>query len=313
VLPSAFLLRLSNLVFAGELAAAEALVAQSTSLAEVAGSSFLANYGALVLAPWQGREEQTATVIERINADSLLQGEGKVVTATGWAAAVLANATGRHEEALVAARAGAAHPVEMGLSTWSLVELVEAAARAGRPREAEDAVRQLRGSALASGSDWALGTAAYVSALVAPGEEADRLYREAIDRLERAEVRALAARAHLIYGEWLLELGRAEEGRDRLTHAHDLLDRMGAMAFASRALAGLGPSGAGINGRTRPPPSPLTPQEAQIAALAAAGMTNPEIGAELFLSAHTVEWHLRKVYAKLGIRSRREIASRLEA
>ncbi|SFC76338.1 regulatory protein, luxR family [Nocardioides terrae] len=313
VLPSAFLLRLSNRVFAGDLATGEALLAQAAALADVAGGSVAANYGALVLAPWQGREERTAAIIQRINADSLLEDEGKVVTATQWAAAVLANGSGRHEEALTAGRAGAAHPAEMGLATWSMVEVAEAAARLGRPDEAGDAVRHLRSRALASGSDWARGTAAYVSALVTSGQDAEADYLEAMERLDRAGVGALAARAHLVYGEWLLDSGRIGEGRERLTHAHELLDRMGVAAFAERALTALGTSGVPVERRPSAASSPLTPQELHIAELAAAGMTNPEIGAELFLSAHTVEWHLRKVFTKLGIRSRREIGPQLSS
>jgi DNA-binding CsgD family transcriptional regulator/tetratricopeptide (TPR) repeat protein len=307
VLPSALLLRLSNRVYAGDLAAADSLAAQAATLGDVTGSSFFAHYGALVVAPWRGKEPETRQVIDLITHDPLLRGEGKVLTATEWGAAVLYNGLGRYDEAFAAAERGSAHPAELGLSTWSMVELVEAAARLGRPRAAAAAVQHIEGMAAASGTDWALGTAAYVSALVNDGAVAEQRYQEAIERFERANVRMLTARAHLVYGEWLRREHRRADGRQRLGLAYDLLTHIGAAGFAERARRELAATGVVTN---RPIPDTrgtLTSQETQIARCAAEGLTNREIGAQLFISAHTVEWHLRKVFSKLGIRSRRDI------
>jgi ATP/maltotriose-dependent transcriptional regulator MalT len=218
---------------------------------------------------------------------------------------------GRYGEALAAAQRGSVHPQEMGLATWSMVELVEAAVRLERLDEAAVAVQHINDMTAVSGSDWALGTAAYVSAQVSEGQAAEALYREAIDRLERTEVRMVTARAHLVYGEWLRRQDRRADARQSLGLAHDMLNRLGAAAFAERARGELAATGMTIRRRKPRTSATLTPQEAQIARLAADGLTNPEIGAQLFISAHTVEWHLRKVFAKLGIRSRKDIGATL--
>ncbi|MFV8050124.1 AAA family ATPase [Mycobacterium sp. 48b] len=316
VLPPALLLRLSNRVYAGDLAAADALVAQAATLGEVTGSSFFAHYGAMVVEPWRGDEAQTRQAIDLITDDPRLRGEGKTLTATEWAAAVLYNGLGRYDEAFAAARRGSAYPQELGLSTWSLAEMVEAAARLGRPEDASAAVRHFEAMAEATGTDWARGTAAYVSALVSEPAVAEQRYQEAIRLLERTEVRMLTARAYLVYGEWLRQECRLAEARQRLGRAHELLTSIGAVGFAERArreLAATGkvPRGSSLERPAPEPGSPLTSQEMQIACLAADGLTNSEIGARLFISAHTAEWHLRKVFNKLGIRSRRQIASML--
>jgi hypothetical protein len=197
ILPSALLLRLANRVYAGDLADAASLVAEAATIGEATGSSFFAHYGAMVLAPLRGSEAETRKVIDLIIQDMLLRGEGKVRTATGWAAAVLYNGLGRYEEAYVAAKRGSEYPQELGLSTWSLVELVDAAVQLGKPEDAAEAVQRISHLAQASGTDWALGTAAGVSAQVSDGHAADALYREAIDRLERTEVRIETARVRL--------------------------------------------------------------------------------------------------------------------
>jgi DNA-binding CsgD family transcriptional regulator len=311
ILPSALLLQLSNRVYAGDLVAAESLVAEASTLGEVMGSSFFAHYGALVVATWRGEEAATRQAIDVITNDVLLRGEGKVMTATEWAAAVLYNGMGRYGEALAAAQRGSVHPQEMGLATWSMVELVEAAVRFERPDEAAVAVQHINEMTAVSGSDWALGTAAYVSAQVSEGRAAEALYREAIDRLERTEVRMITARAHLVYGEWLRRQDRRADARQSLGIAHDMLNRIGAEAFAERARGELAATGVTMRRRKPRASATLTPQEAQIARLAADGLTNPEIGAQLFISAHTVDWHLRKVFAKLGIRSRKDIGATL--
>jgi ATP/maltotriose-dependent transcriptional regulator MalT len=230
-----------------------------------------------------------------------------VLTATQWAAAVLYNSLGRFEEAYAAAEKGCAHPQELGLSTWSLLELIEAAVRTGRRASATDAIQRLIELTQPSGTAWALGTLACMRAVVTEGVAAEPSYREAIDRLDQTEVRVMRARARLLYGEWLSGRNRPADARTQLGAAHEMFDRMGAEAFAHRARLGLDAVGAHVRTRRVESQPALTPQEAQIAHLAAAGMTNPQIGAELFLSPHTIDWHLRKVFAKLGIASRREI------
>ncbi|MFI5556132.1 LuxR C-terminal-related transcriptional regulator [Streptomyces sp. NPDC051738] len=282
VLPSALLLRLSNRVFAGDLDGADSLVVEAGAIGEATGSSFFAHYAALVVEPWKGREATTQQAIEAITQDLLLRGEGKVVTATQWAAAVLYNGLGRYEEAYVAAKRGCENP--------------QAAA-----------VQRISDMAQASGTDWALGTSAGVRALVSDGQAADALYREAIERLDTTEVRMDVARARLLYGEWLRRENRRADARAQLGSAHDTLSHIGAEAFAERARRELQATGATIRRRAVTTQSALTPQEAQIARLAGDGLTNPEIGAQLFISPHTLEWHLRKVFSKLGIASRREI------
>jgi DNA-binding CsgD family transcriptional regulator len=311
VLPSALLLRLSNRRDAGDLAGADSLAAEAATIGEVLGGSYFAHYGALVVEPYRGREATTRQVIDVITHDHLLRGEGKVSTATEWAAAVLFNGLGRHEEAYLAAKRGSAYPPEMGLSTWSLFELVEAAVRLGRPEDAAEAVRIIGEQAQVSGTDWALGTAACVTAQVSDGPAADALYREAIDRLERTDVRLELARVRLLYGEWLRRENRRVEAREHLGIAHEMLSQIGAEAFAERARREFEATGATVRTRTVLMRATLTPQEAQIARLAGDGLTNTEIGAQLFISPRTVEWHLRKVFSKLGITSRRQIRSTL--
>ncbi|UBU09106.1 AAA family ATPase [Nonomuraea gerenzanensis] len=311
VLPSALLLHLSAQVLAGELDAAGALVAEAMTIGEVTGSRFMAQYGALVLEPWRGSEAATLQVIETITRDTALQGEGKVATATQWARAVLYNAHGRYEEAFAAAERGAEHPRELGLSTWSTIELVEAAARSGRRARAAEAARRLDEMAGASGTDWALGTAASARAQVSDGQAADARYREAIERLGRTGVRMTLARTHLLYGEWLRRENRRVDAREQLGLAHELLGRMGAEAFAERARRELQATGETVRRRPVEARATLTAHEAQVARLAADGLTNSEIGAQLYISPHTVEWHLRKIFVKLGIASRRQLREAL--
>ncbi|MEV5840344.1 AAA family ATPase [Streptomyces sp. NPDC051985] len=309
VLPSALLLRLSNRVFAGDLRGAASLAVEADAIGEATGSGFFAHYGALVVAPFRGQESLTRRAIETVTHDRLLQAEGKVTTATQWAAAVLCNGLGRYEEAYAAAERGCANPQELGLSLQSRVELVEAAVRLGRSEPAAEAVRTIEEMTRASGTAWALGTSAATRALVSDGRAADRLHQEAIERLDAAEVRMDSARARLRYGEWLRLEQRRAEARTWLGEAHEMLGEAGAEAFAERARREL--QAAGVRTRKPVPETPvvLTAKEVEIARLAQGGFTNPEIGARLFLSPHTVEWHLRKIFAKLGISSRKEIGT----
>ncbi|WP_433920387.1 AAA family ATPase [Streptomyces canus] len=307
VLPSALLLRLSNRVFAGDLAGAGSLVAEATAIGEATGSRFFAHYSALVVEPWKGREATTRQAIDAVTQDLLLRGEGKVETATQWAAAVLYNGLGRYAEAYAAALRGCENPQELGLSLQSTVELVEASVRLGRPADAAAAVTRISDMAQAAGTEWALGTESGVRALVSQGQQADDLYREAIERLGGTGVRMDLARTHLLYGEWLRRENRRADARTQLGIAHDMLSTIGAGAFAERARRELQATGATVRRHSVATQAALTPQEEQIARLVRDGLTNPEIGAQLFISPHTVEWHLRKVFSKLGITSRKEI------
>ncbi|WP_134656109.1 LuxR family transcriptional regulator [Streptomyces sp. H23] len=314
VLPSALLLRLSNRVFAGDLRGAASLTVEASAIGEATGSSFFAHYGALVLEPFRGRESATRQAIETLTEDRLLRGEGKVTTATQWAAAVLCNGLGRYEEAYAAAERGCENPQELGLSLQSRVELVEAAVRLGRTERAAEAVRTIEEMARVSGTPWALGTSAAARALVSEGETADALHREAIERLDAAGVRMDSARARLRHGEWLRLERRRAQARTRLSEAHEMLDAAGAEAFAERARRELKAVGVKVRVGATAENAVLTAKEVEIARLVQGGFTNPEIGARLFLSPHTVEWHLRKVFVKLGVSSRKEIGSvRLEA
>ncbi|MEV0826895.1 ATP-binding protein [Nonomuraea rubra] len=312
VLPPALLQLVSNRVLAGELGHADTLIAEAREIGEATGSRFLAHYVAMVIEPWRGREAATLEAIEAVSRDAdLYQGRGKPLTAGQWARAVLYNGHGRHEEAYAAAEQGAANLQELGLAIRSAMELVESAARTGRHARAADAARTLDGMARACGTDWALGTSAVARAQVSEGPAADALYREAIERLGRTGVRVGYARSLLLHGEWLRRENRRAEAREQLGAAYELLDRIGVEAFAGRARRELEATGETVRRRSAEPGVTLTAQEAQVARLAGEGLTNSEIGARLFISPHTVEWHLRKVFAKLGVASRRQLRGSL--
>ncbi|TDO48269.1 AAA ATPase-like protein [Kribbella sp. VKM Ac-2571] len=311
VLPLALLLRLSNRSFTGDLPDADSLGAEAVAVGEATGAGILSPYVELFLEPWRGNEAATRRAIDALRNDLFLRGQPKVLTDTYWAAAVLYNGLGRYREAYEAARRGSEHPDELGLSTQAMVELVEASAHLGRSADAAGAVRSISDMARTAGTDWAIGTAARVRALVTGGSAADDFYREAIDRLDRAGVRMELARVQLNYGEWLHRQGRRMDARAQLGRAHELFSRTGAAAFAERARVELEATGFTVHRRSTAMREPLTTQEAHVARLAADGLTNPQIGARLFISPHTVDWHLRKVYSKLGIKSRRELPTTL--
>jgi DNA-binding CsgD family transcriptional regulator len=287
----------------GELSTAASLVEEAETVKAVVGSNFLP-YGALGLAAISGRERETGELIETVLNEVVSRGEGIGVTVTQWATAVLGNGLGRYEQALAAAEQACEYPQELGFCTWSLVELIEAAVRSGQAERASGALQQLAETTRASGTDWALGMEARSRALLSQGDAAESLYREAIDRLGRTQVRVELARARLLYGEWLRRASRRVDAREQLRAAHQMLTAIGAEAFTERARRELQATGQTVRKQTVETREELTAQEAQIARLAGEGRTNPEIGAELFLSPRTVEWHLRKVYPKLGISSR---------
>jgi DNA-binding CsgD family transcriptional regulator/tetratricopeptide (TPR) repeat protein len=309
-LPIALHTRIGVHLNAGELTAAAALLEEVEVIAEATGSP-IAPYGAVALAAWRGREVEGLELMDACTKEVVSRGEGSALTAIGWARAQLYNSLGRYEDALVPAREAGEHPEELLFATWGLVELIEAAVRSGDGALAADAFDRLSAATRASVTDWALGIEARSRALLSDGDAAERLYREAIDRLGRTRVRVALARAHLLYGEWLRRERRRVDAREQLRTAHGMFDAMGAEAFAERARRELAATGETVRKRTVETRDELTPQEAQIARLARDGHTSPEIGAQLFLSPRTVDWHLRKVFAKLGINSRKQLGTAL--
>ncbi|HTU07425.1 MAG TPA: AAA family ATPase [Trebonia sp.] len=309
-LPLALSSRVYMLLFSGELTTAASLVEEVQAAKEATGSN-LAPYGALGLAALRGHEDEASALIEATGKEVAQRGEGIGATLTQWAAAVLHNGLGRHEQALAAAERGSEYPAELGLAAWSLAELIEAAARTGHRERAAAALEQLSETTSTAGTDWALGVQARSLALLSDGEAAGRSYREAIERLGRARVRADLARAHLVHGEWLRREKRVTDAREQLRTAHQMLTAMGMEAFAERARRELLATGETVRKSSAVLAAELTPQEAQIAWRARDGRTNAEIGAELFLSPRTVEWHLRKVFTKLGITSRAQLRQAL--
>ena len=309
-LPIALSTRIYLHLYAGELAAAVSLIEEVEAVAE-ATASHLAPYGALELAALEGREVEASELIEATINEVVPRGEGFGLTVTEWASAGLYNGLGRYEDALAAARQASEHPRDLGASTWALPELIEAAARSGNAERVADALRRLSEMTHASGTDWALGIEARSRALLSGSTAAEELYRAAIDRLRRTRVRVELARAHLAYGEWLRRELRRVEAREQLRTAHKMLTAMGIEAFAERARRELAATGETARRRTVETSGQLTPQEAQIARLARDGLSNPEIGARLFMSPRTVEWHLSNVFTKLHISSRRHLHSAL--
>jgi DNA-binding CsgD family transcriptional regulator len=312
VLPIAFNLRSGVHVFAGEFAEAASMVAQAESVTEATGSS-IAPYGALALAVFRGREAQASHLIQTATDDAERRGEGAALSFIQWADAVLCNSVGRYEEALAAAQRVSADPDAVRSGSWALVELIEAAVRSAVPERAVGALQRLSGITRACGTDWALGAEARSRALVSDGAAAENLYREAIERFGRTRLCVELGRAHLVYGEWLRRKRRRRDARDQLGSAHEIFDSIGAAAFAERARIELRASGGQARERAVEMRDPLTPQEALIARLAGDGASNPEIAAQLFISRATVAYHLRKVFTKLGISSRGQLAPALAA
>jgi DNA-binding CsgD family transcriptional regulator len=304
-LPIALACRAGVHVNAGEFAAAAALIEESDSISASTGYAPLA-YAAGRLIAWRGREASARDHFERAVENATRRGEGRTIGQSGYMSAVLNNGLGRYDAALAGARTACEHD-EFGVRNFALVELIEAAVRAGTPEVAAEALPDLEQRTVPAGTDWALAMLARSRALLATDDDAEALYRETVERLDGSRVVVHLARAHLVYGEWLRRQNRRIDAREQLRLAHEMCQQMGAEAYAERARRELLATGATARERTVTTQVELTPQEAQIARLAAAGRTNAEIGSELFISPKTVEYHLSKVFTKLGLTTRRDL------
>jgi DNA-binding CsgD family transcriptional regulator len=307
-LPLALSTRVGVHLFAGELQAAASLVEQSDALAEATDSRIVPPYGALALAAFRGSEDELTRLVRTNTQDLITRGEGMGLTVSQWVTATLYNGVARYQDAFTAAADATTDPHELWFSTFATVELIEAASRTGRTNRAAEAVELLSESTRASGTPWGLGVEARSRALLTRGEAAEALYRDSIDQLQRTRLRMDLARAHLLYGEWLRRQRRRLDARNQLRAAHELFSEFGMEAFAERARLELEATGEHARKRTVDTLDQLTPQEVQIARLAADGNTNREIATQLFISTSTVEYHLRKVFQKLDVKSRTQLA-----
>ncbi|HEX6519724.1 MAG TPA: LuxR C-terminal-related transcriptional regulator [Streptosporangiaceae bacterium] len=293
-------------VWSGDFAAATLLISEAREVCEATGSRF-APVAAMMLAAFRGREAEAVPLIQSNIEQAIAEGQGVSVTIAHWGAAVLYNGLGRYDEALAAARQASEHE-HVYISAWALPEFIEAAARTGNPRNLDDALDLLAGSARAGGTDFGRGIEARSRALLSEATAAEGHYREAIDLLGRGRRRPELARAHLLYGEWLRRQRRRRDARDQLRTAIEMFDSLGMEGFAARARTDLRPTGERVRPRDPGAPQLLTPQEEQIARLVTEHLSNREIAARLFISASTVEYHLRKIFRKLGVSSRAEVA-----
>jgi DNA-binding CsgD family transcriptional regulator len=309
VLPHALTYRAAAQVHMGEFGAAAGLIEEANAITTATGSAPLAHMS-LILAAWRGDQARSLELIRTIVGSATASGQGRVLGLAHYATAVLYNGLGGYDDALAGARQACEYE-DLGFYGWSLAELVEAATRTGARDEASAALALLGDRTRAAGSEWALGLEARSRALLTGGSAADALYQEAIDRLGHSRIAVHLARTQLVYGEWLRREQRRVEAREQLRAAHDRFDRFGATAFAERARRELQATGETVRKRAVDTRDVLTVQEAQVARLAAEGHTNPEIGARLFISPRTAEYHLHKVFSKLGISSRRQLRQTL--
>jgi DNA-binding CsgD family transcriptional regulator len=306
VLPVALNHRAGLFVFQGDFAAAAALVDEAAAITDVT-ASHLPPYSAVILAAYRCRERELMDLVQACTDEASRQGDGRGPALLDWVTAVFYNSVGRYRDAVSAAQRASEDPFELVFSLWGRVELIEASARSGAPEQAADALERLSQATDASGGDWALGIKAYARALLSEGEAADTLYREAIERLGRTSIRTSLARAHLLYGEWLRREHRRIDARGQLRTAHQMFTAMGAEGFAERARRELMATGETARKRSVENAGHLTVQETQVAELAREGLSNVEIGARLFISPRTVEYHLGHVFTKVGINSRMQL------
>jgi DNA-binding CsgD family transcriptional regulator len=306
-LPLALTSRAFLHLFSGQLAGAASLTDEMQAVKEATRTG-LAPYGALGLAAFRGEETRAQSLIEATMEDVTLRGEGVGITFAQWANAVLNNGLGRYDRAAAAALHACDFDDDLGSLIWTLPELIESAARAGLTEAATWAGDRFEEVTEASDTDWAAGIRARSRALLSEGDAAEDRYRESIGRLSRTRLRVDLARAHLLYGEWLRRERRRADAREELRMAHALFEAIGMTGFAERARRELHSTGETARKRSRTAEhEELTAQELQVARLARDGLSNSEIGTRLFISAHTVQYHLRKVFAKLGINSRSQL------
>jgi DNA-binding CsgD family transcriptional regulator len=305
VLPLALTYRAAVHLHAGEFAAAAVLTEEADAITEATGNAPV-KYASLLLAAWRGVEAETVDFFSWGVENATARGEGRGIGGWGYGMAILHNGLGHYDAALASAQRACEYE-DFAIFGPALVELVEAGARIGAYEEAAAALGLLEERTNAAGTDWALGIQARSRALLADGRAADSLYCEAIERLERSRIVVHLARAHLVYGEWLRRENRRVDARTHLRTAYGMFSQAGAQAFAGRAQRELAATGETARARTAETRDLLTPQEAQIARLARDGLSNPEIGAQLFISPRTVQYHLRKVFQKLEITSRNQL------
>src|SRR5882724_6811145 len=290
----------------GDFATAASLVAEGDAIAEATGTR-LARYAAVSLAGFRGAEAEASRLIEVVEKDASAAGQGVGIRWCQLVSGILYNGLGRYEKALASAQRASEQAPELFVSAWALPELIEAATRTGKTQLAAEALEQLAEATSAGATDWGLGIQARSRALLGEGKAAEGSYREAIDRLSRTRLRPELARAHLVYGEWLRRANRRVDAREQLRTAEQMFTEMGAGGFAGRAERELLATGQRARKRTGETRDDLTVQEAQSARLAREGISNADIAARLFISRSTVEYHLHKVYSKLGISSRHQL------
>lgn len=304
-LPSALLILAAVLVLAGELARASDLLAEETAISQATGGMSL-HFGRLILAAWSGDQQLTVEIHAAATQEATARGNSAEVALAEHTLAVLHNGLGHYATALDAAER-ACESLEPPHVNLTLPELIEAAARAEQHGRAEVAAAELESRARTSGSEWALGMAARSRALLSEGAAAEDAYLEAIERLSTCRMRTYLARTHLVYGEWLRRERRRQDARDQLRAAHRMLSEMGAGAYAARAARELRATGEHPRRRSAQVTDALTAHELHVARLVATGATSREVGAQLFLSPRTIEAHLRSIFRKLGITSRRQL------
>ncbi|MFB4308565.1 AAA family ATPase [Actinomadura sp. GTD37] len=308
-LPQALTYRAVVHLYAGQFDAAATLVEESNAILKLTGHAYF-GFALNLLRAWRGGAEAAAQ-LDAVAEWVSTWGEGRAIAGCHLGSALVYNASGRYQDALTHAERACEHD-DLGLTGFVLFELVEAAVYGDAPEAAADALRRLEERATAGGTDWALGVLARSKALLSGGRDADLLYREAIERLQHGRVAVYLARTHLVYGEWLRRENRRLDAREHLRTAYEMFQGFGAEAFADRAQRELLATGESVRKRTAGTPGGgLTPQEGQIARLARKGLSNPEIGARLFLSSRTIEYHLSKVFTKLAITSRQQLAEAL--
>jgi len=309
LLPFAITQRFGMHLHAGEFATVAQLVDEFSVLKEATATG-LPDFGTMILAAWQGRSREAFRLIDEFITDMSERGQGYGISLPHYTASVLYNGLGRYADAMASAELASEQRDDLAFANLALAELIEAAVRGGQPERATAAMGRLTELTLPSGTAWGRGVAARSRALLSEGDEAERLYREAIGHLSSAPARTELARAHLLYGEWLRRQRRRREAREHLRIARDMLEAMGMDAFAERAGRELRATGETARKRTAATArdEELTAQEAQIARLAREGLSNPEIGTRLFISARTVQYHLGNIFAKLGIASRSQLS-----